>query len=401
MSVRRPLPIPRRRPHRRAVLAAGAAGALVLVPASAAFADDVVPPEGGDDTQPLPGGVDLPAPGGEDQVGGAPEAPAGPAEGGTGDGAPAGDAAPAPDDAVPPALSADPALVADLQATAATEPYFGVGKQGLITVGVSADGAEPWQMVGAQVRVESDMENPSAGVYEIVDDGTIGVSLVQDAGETLTFTLVTPPPGYMTTAVTTEVVEPCDIPPPPPPLNTELGDDAAPTAADIAPGCITSVSFEVVPQYRTVQLRAVTAAGVPVPGVTFELHSPLAPLAGGSVGGGTAAAVVPGRTLIGTSVTGAGGVGTLATTVPPGAGYLVVPTAVPDGYLLPPSIRLDLGAVDSVAEADVPVVMEFRLVPALAATGASSWPLGALAAGFLATGGGLVVLRRRLETVAG
>lgn len=395
MAARRPLPVPRRRPHRRAVLAAGAVGALVLVPASGAFADDVVPPEEGDATQPLPGDVDLPAPGGEDQVAGAAGAPgaaAGPADD--------GDGAPPADDAAPPALSADPALVADPQVTAATEPYFGVGKQGLITAGVSADGAEPWQMAGAQVRVESDMENPSVGVYEVVGDGTIGTTFVQDIGETLTLTLVTPPPGYMATAVTTEVVEPCDIPAPPGAF-TELGGAAASTAPGSAPACITSVVFDVVPQYRTVQLRAVTAAGVPVPGVTFELHSPLAPAGKTSVGGGTAAVVVPGRTLIGTSVTSAGGVATLATTVPPGPDYLVVPTAVPDGYMLPPAIRLDLSAVDTVAEADVPVVMEFRLVPALAATGASSWPLTALAVGLLATGGGLVVLRRRLEPVAG
>lgn len=391
MAARRPLPVPRRRPHRRAVLAAGAVGALVLVPASGAFADDVLPPEEGDTTQPLPGDVDLPAPGGEDQVG-APEAPAG-------DGAPAPDEAPpAPTPSAPP-LSADPAQVVDDQAAVAVESYFGAGKAvNPIWVQVSADGAGPSAMAGAQVRIESDMdENPIVGVHDVLPDGTLGAPVPQGSLETLTFTLVTPPPGYMTTAQTTVVVPPCEEPDGP--LDDVPGDLVAPVTDELE--CEVFVDFEVVPQYRTVQLRAVTSAGVPVPGVTFELHSPIAPLAGASLGGGTAAVVVPGRTLIGTSVTSAGGVATLAATVPPGADYLVVPTAVPDGYMLPPSIRLDLGAVDSVAEADVPVVMEFRLVPALAATGASPWPLTALAVGLLATGGGLVVVRRRLEPVAG
>lgn len=396
MAARRPLPVPRRRPHRRAALAAGAVGALVLVPASGAFADDVVPPEGGDETQPLPGDVDLPSPDVEDQVAddGAAGAPADDATP-----APAADDALPPDESAPPALSADPAGVADEQVAAAPEPYFGIGKMNQVVVVVSADGTEPSAMAGAQVRVDSsDPGNPMVGTHDVIGDGTIDALVPQAPGETLTITLVTPPPGFMTTADTSVVLEPCEVELPPGPFTTEGGDGTLPVSEEPST-CVTSVHFTVVEQYRTVQLRAVDTKGAPVPGVTFELHSPLAPVDRVSVGGGTAAVVVPGRTLVGTSVTSAGGVATLATTVPPGADYLVVPTAVPDGYLLPPAIRLDLDAVDTVAEAEVPVVMEFRLAPALAATGASPWPLGALAAGMLATGGGLVVLRRRLDLV--
>ena len=395
MAARRPLPIPRRRPHRRAALAAGAVGALVLVPASGALADDLVPPEGGDATQPLPGDLPLPSPDVEDQVGAGPEAPIDPAT-------PPADApdagAPGLDEAAPPALPADPAAGVDAQAAASVDPYFGLGKSAVITPRVHAPGVDPSAMAGAQVRVDSDGENSATGMYPVTADGTIGVGLLQAPGETLTFTLVLPPPGYMATASRSVVVPPCDVPLPPGPWTAVDGADSPVTEEPPPPpACTSHVEFDVVAQYRTVQLRAVTAAGVPVPGVTFELHSPLAPLQGASVGGGTAAVVVPGRSLVGTSVTSADGVATFATTVPPGAGYLVVPTAVPDGYLLPPAIRLDLAAVSTVAEADAPVVMQFTLVPALAATGTSSLPLAAVATGLLATGGGLVLLRRRLD----
>lgn len=392
MLQRRPLPVPRRRPHRRAALAAGAVGALVLVPASGAFADDVAPPDDGDATQPLAGDVELPSPEVEDQVDAAPEAP--PAAPDAPDATDAPDGA-APDlvEAAPPVLSADPAAAGDEQAAAAVEPYFGVGKPNLVLVEVFADDAEPSAMAGAQVRVDSDMENPTVGTYEVIGDGTIDTLIPQGPDETLTFTLVTPPPGYMTTSETTIVLPPCDVP--------ELGDVAAAPLPGDPPACAGDVEFEVVEQYRTLQLRAVDAAGAPVPGVTFELHSPLAPLGAASVGGGTAAVTVPGRSLLATAVTPVGGVASLSTTVPPGADYLVVPTAVPDGFMLPPSMRLDLAAVSTVAEADAPVVMTFTLVPALAATGSSSsWPLAALASGLLATGAGLVVTRRRLEHAA-
>lgn len=399
MPERRPVPVPRRRPHRRPALAAAAVGALVLVPASGAFADDAAPPEEGDATQPLPGDVPLPSQEAEDQVtaGGAPGAPGASADGASAD--PAADDALPHGESDPPMVSADPAGVADEQAAAALEPYFGVGKTNQVVVTVSADGTEPTAMAGAQVRVDSsDLGNPMVGTHDVIGDGTIDALVPQAPGETLTITLVTPPPGFMRTADTSVVLEPCEVDLPPGPYTTEGGDGTLPIV-DEPPACTTAVHFTVVAQYRTVQLRAVTAAGVPVPGVTFELHSPPAALDATSFGAGTAAVVVPGRSLVGTSVTAADGVASLAARVPPGADYLVVPTAVPDGYLLPPSIRLDLGAVDSVTAADVPVVMQFTLVPALAATGTSSWPLSALAAGLLVTGGGLVALRRRLEPV--
>ena len=107
--------------------------------------------------------------------------------------------------------------------------------------------------------------------------------------------------------------------------------------------------------------------------------------------------MLPGRTLVGTAVTGVSGLGPIPTQVAPATGYLVVPTAVPDGYYLPPAFALDVAAVRTVAEADTPIVLTLTMVPALAATGTASGGLAGLAVGLVAAGAGFLALRRRVD----
>lgn len=347
--------------RRRGVLAVGAVGALVVVPGAAAVADDgEVTPELPEATQPDSPEIVLPSPAPEDQVV--------PAEG-------AGAEDPSGVAPAPPGGEPQPDVVA-------MAPYAGIGK---VAACVQADGTPEPDLTGARFTVTGDdagLGSPWTEVVDVESDGCIPEFIVQDPDEELTVTLSAPPPGFL-------IVDPAPVTVPPCVVEAE-----APPTPPFA-SCWPETMFQVVPTYRTVELRAVDAAGAPVPGVTFELHSPLQAVGAAGVGGGAATAAVPGRQLLASGVTSAAGAADL--TVPPGTGYLVVPTAVPDGFMLPPAVSLDLADVTTVAEADSPAVMTFTLVPALAATGtSSSWPLAAVAACLVLTGAGLGASRRRL-----
>lgn len=346
--------------RRRGLLAVGAVGGLVVAPGAAAVADDrEAPPEPPDVIEPDSPEIALPSPAPEDQV-----VPA--------EGADAED----PAGAVP-----DPSGEVEQPDVVAMAPYAGIGK---VAACVVADGTPEPDLSGARFTVTGDdagLGSPWTEVVDVESDGCIPEFIVQDPDEELTVTLSAPPPGFL-------VVDPAPVTVPPCVVEAE-----APPTPPFA-SCWPEAMFQVVPTYRTVELRAVDAAGVPVPGVTFELHSPLRAGAVAGVGGGASTAAVPGRQLVATGVTSAAGAADL--TLPPGTDYLVVPTAVPDGFMLPPPASLDLADVTTVAEADAPAVMTFTLVPALAATGTSSWPLAAVAACLVLTGAGLGAARRRL-----
>lgn len=408
----------RRTAARRALSVVGTAS-LVVVPAAAAIAADDAPAEPTPDaTQPATPEVVLPSPDQVDQVGPAPEETT------------PSTAAPAPEPAAP--VSAPSAATDDL--SAATPPpgsYFGVGKA-YITVEPHGTGGS--DLTATFLVTADDGETPpTQETITTASDGryNLPTGYSQDPGDELTITLVDAPAGYMLPANVTQVVPRCVVP---------VGEPAPPGAA-----CEVSLTFPVVADYRTVAARTRTAGGAAVAGVTVELHSPdvgaptptgsptesptsepmpsALPADGAALDGDLAAVTIPGRTLIATGVTDASGRVVFDEPVTPAQGYLLVPTRVPDGYLLPAAVSVDVPAVATVAEADLALDVPITMVPRAVATttpgatGAAATPprytgatlpdtgvdaiaLACLAGLFVAAGAASVVGSRRSGTRA-
>jgi len=230
----------------------------------------------------------------------------------------------------------------DLTATVRLTHDDGTGAPWDETLGIAADGALD-----------------GAGFY------------AQTTGETLTFTLLTAPDGFMLPADVSETVGPCIV--------DAIGTECRDLVLD----------FGVVRDYRRVGVHA-TQGATGVAGVTVQLYGPLP---SGAPAGSP-------RTLLATGTTDVTGAVVFGVTVPPGTGYLLTTTAVPAGMALPASVALDLAAVDTVAQADVAVMVPLTIARApatLPATGTESGSLALLAAGLVLAGAGALWAGRRIS----
>ncbi len=363
--------VSRRTAARRALSVVGAAS-LVVVPAAAAIAADDAPAEPSPDaTQPATPEVTLPSPDQVDQIDPAPSPAA--------DAAPS-EAAPVPEPAAPVSaapVSAAPAATDDL--SAATPPpgaYFGTGK---VQISVVPQGAAGADLTSRFLVTADDGETaPAQQTITTEADGRYDppYGYAQVPGDELTITLVDAPAGYMLPENATQVVPACVVP---------VTGEPAPPGAE----CEVSLTFTVVPDYRTVAARTRTAGGTAVAGVTVELHSPDAgapspspiepmpsalPADGAALDGDLAAVTIPGRTLIATGVTDANGRVVFDEPVTPAQGYLLVPTQVPDGYLLPAAVSVDVPAVATVAEANLALDVPITMVPRAVTPGGPGGP---------------------------
>lgn len=359
-------PSARRGAVRRALSAVGAVSLVVVPSAAAIAADDAAAADPSPDaTQPATPEVTLPAPEQVDQLDPTPSAPTAEAP------VPAAEA-PAPEP-VAPDPTPTPSPGGFSAATPPPDAYFGTGKVNLTVV--PDDGSTGQDLTTSFLVTNDDGETPpTQSTITTGADGQYDVpfGLYQEPGDELTITLTQAPEGYMIPTSATQVVPRCVVPsstPAPPP----------PSAS-----CTTNLAFDVVADYRTVAARTRTPGGAAVAGVTVELHSPdtstpsptptptesptggptppaeVAPIAGGDH---LAAVDIPGRTLVATGVTDASGRVVFDTPVAPAAGYLLVPTSVPAGYVLPDPVSVDIPSVATVAEADLALDVPITVVP--------------------------------------
>ena len=329
----------RARSLRRPVALAGALALVALTPSFAAAAvDDGADAVGGAPaapeaapvagTQDAPAAVVLPAVEQEDQLA-APDAVVPDAV--VPDAAPT---EPAPTDAAP--TEGEPA--AELAAEP-VEGYYGTGK---VTPSVVAPTPEA-DLSGAlfDVTVTPVEGDPTttrvatgvAGALVSDESNPFGSSVRTYDGETVTLTLVQAPEGFMLPVTASASFGPCVVPGTPPEGEGELPGPSPFADCDWGPA-----TFEVVRDYRTVGASVTTPGGLPVVAATFELRA-----ADG--------------TVLSTATTDATGALTFPDTVVPGTGLVLVNTvAGTDQPLLPPT-TVDVGAVATVAEAQVPLVL--------------------------------------------
>lgn len=221
------------------------------------------------------------------------------------------------------------------------ESCFGTGKTtsapALMSAGVTATGGAP--LAGAVLEIDVAGTTPEPEWTGVTDaSGVVPGGYVLAPGASATVRIVAAPEGAMLTDVTSQSFGPCVVP---------FGSGMP---------CSYRFDAEVTPAYRVLDLSVVTSSGQPVEGATFELW--------GTPSGPVADLVLqaPGAPLVrvATATSGAGGRLSFGP-VAPGT-YELRATHVPAGFQgLTGAIPLTVGAVGTVAEADVALVVPVAL----------------------------------------
>ncbi|MCU1432786.1 MAG: hypothetical protein JWP95_1891, partial [Actinotalea sp.] len=240
------------------------------------------------------------------------------------------------------AEGADVSMVAAADAPLVDELFenaFGVGK--LRGVLVTDDVAADVSLAGAVIDVYLDADD-TVDETLVTDEEGFTDSVPSIPGETTRFVLRSGPEGYLISSEVTVDVPPCE--------GIEFGPELT------GPCFPVDVELEVdlVEDYRTVAVDVTSTAGTgAVPGATFELWSPLGDPADPAS-----------RSLLETAASDAAGRVTFLGQYRPLAGYLLRNTALPAGYAeIAADVTVDLTPVDTVAEADAPLVLGVQLAP--------------------------------------